>query len=213
MWGQSSLEAYNELLFGYLGGEVAALQQRKAEYDEARRLSDGSVTCGGYSGSDAGSVAALGVERRQGPLQPLLGRRVHCTQGLAPKRLRNETMGQFNQGRQPKKGVSRRRGGTRRRRQGHGKWNMPGFSVDPGGGVLVAGRYTIEAVQSQVIQQGPVGKETWLAVDLRRGKGGEKVTGWMQSSELQRRAAGNVVWLARLRGKARQGWSVDGHNW
>ena len=36
MWEQSSLEAYNKLLFGCLGGEVAALQQRKAEYDEAR---------------------------------------------------------------------------------------------------------------------------------------------------------------------------------
>ena len=46
-----------------------------------------------------------------------------------------------------------------------------------------------------------------------RGKGGKKVTGWMQSSELKRRAAGNVDWLARLRGKAREGWSVEGHNW
>ena len=90
---------------------------------------------------------------------------------------------------------------------------MPGFSVDPGGGVLVAGRYTVEAVQSQVILQGPAGREIWLAVDLRRGKGGEKTTGWMQSSELQRRAAGNADWLARLRGKAREGWSVEGHNW
>ena len=106
--------------------------------------------------------------------------------GLAPKRLRNETMGQRNQGKQQKRGVDRRRsrGGTGRRGQGHGKWSMPGFSVDPGGGVLVAGRYTVEAVQSQVILQGPVGKEIWLAVDLRRGKGGEKATGWMQSSEL-----------------------------
>ena len=149
----------------------------------------------------------------------MLGKRVQRVEsalhpgGLAPKRLRNETMGQFNQGRQQKKGVSRRRGGTGRRGQGHGKWNMPGFSVDPGGGVLVAGRYTVEAVQSQVVQQGPAGKEIWLAVGLRRGKGGEKVTGWMQSSELQRRAAGNVDWLARLRGKARECWSVEGHNW
>jgi hypothetical protein len=90
----------------------------------------------------------------------LLGKRVQRVEsalhpgGLAPKRLRNETMGQFNQGRQQKRGVSRRRGGTGRRGQGHGKWSMPGFSVDPGGGVLVAGRYTVEAVQSRVIQQG-----------------------------------------------------------
>jgi hypothetical protein len=83
-------------------------------------------------------------------------------------------MRHFNQCRQQKKGVSRRRGGTGRRGQGHGKWNMPGFSVDPGGGVLVAGKYTVEAVQSQVILQGPAGREIWLAVDLRRRKGGGK---------------------------------------
>ena len=69
---------------------------------------------------------------------------------------------------------------------------MPGFGVDPGGGVLVAGRYTMGAIQSQVILQGPAGREIWLAVDMRRGKGGEKVTGWMQSSELQRRAEVNA---------------------
>ena len=90
---------------------------------------------------------------------------------------------------------------------------MPGFIVDPGGGVLVAGRYTVEAMPSQVIQQGPAGREIWLAVDLRREKGGEKVTGWMQISELQRRAAGNTDWLARLKGKAGEGWSVEDHNW
>jgi hypothetical protein len=90
---------------------------------------------------------------------------------------------------------------------------MPGFSVDPGGAVLVAGRYTVGAVQSQVILQGPAGREIWLGVDLRRGRGGVKITGWMQSGELQRRAAGNADWLARLRGKGREGWSVEGHRW
>ena len=122
-------------------------------------------------------MAELVVERRQDPLQPLLGKRVERVEsalhprGLAPKRLRNETMGQFNQGRQQKKGVSRRRGGTGRRGQGHGKWSMSGFNVDPGGGVQVAGRYAVKAVQSQVVQQGPADKEIWLAVGLRRGKG------------------------------------------
>ena len=101
LWEQSSLEAYDELLFGCLDGEVATLQQRKAEYDEARRQSGGSDTSGGYSDSDSGSVAELVVERRQGSLQPLLGKRVKRVEsalhpgGLAPKRLRNETMGQF----------------------------------------------------------------------------------------------------------------------
>ena len=40
-----------------------------------------------------------------------------------------------------------------------------------------------------------------------------KVTGWMQSGELQRRAAGRADWLTRLRGKDRKGWSVENHNW
>ena len=210
LWEQSSLGTYNELLFGCLDGEVAALQQRKAEYDEAKRQSDGSDTCGGCSDSDSGSVAELVVERRQGSLQPMLGKRVRRVESalhtaeLAPKRLRNGTMGQYSQGRQQKKGMDRRRGGIGRRGQGHGKWSMPGFSVDPGGGLLVAGRYTVEAIQSQVIQQGPAGKEIWLADDLRRGKGGEKVIAWMQRNELQRGAAGNDDWLARLPGKARE---------
>ena len=51
---------------------------------------------------------------------------------------------------------------------------MPGFSVDPGGAVLVAGRYTVKAVQSQVTLQGTAGRETWLGVDLLRGRGGRR---------------------------------------
>ena len=43
LWEQGSLEAHNELLFGCLDDEVEALQQRKAEYDEERRLSDGHM--------------------------------------------------------------------------------------------------------------------------------------------------------------------------
>ena len=57
------------------------------------------------------------------------------------------------------------------REQSNGKWNMPGFSVDPGGAVLVAGRYTVKAVQTQVILQGNAGRETWLGVDLLEGGG------------------------------------------
>ena len=45
------------------------------------------------------------------------------------------------------------------------------------------------------------------------GRGGVKITGWMQSGELQRRAAGSADWLARLRGKGREGWSVEDHRW
>ena len=48
---------------------------------------------------------------------------------------------------------------------------MPGFRVDPGGAELVAGRYTVKAVQTQVTLQGDAGRETWLGVDLLRGGG------------------------------------------
>ena len=35
----------------------------------------------------------------------------------------------------------------------------------------------------------------------------------MHSGELQRRAAGDAGWLARLRGRGREGWSVEDHSW
>ena len=78
---------------------------------------------------------------------------------------------------------------------------MLGFSVDPGGAMQVTGSYTVKAVQPQVTLQGTAGRETWLGVDLLRGRGGGKATGWMQSSKLQKRAAGDAGWLARLRGR------------
>ena len=42
-----------------------------------------------------------------------------------------------------------------------------GCSADPGSAVMMVGIYTMEAVQAQVILQGPAGRETWLGVDLR----------------------------------------------
>ena len=45
LWEQDSLEALNELLFGSLDGEVGALQERKAVYDEERRPSAGRDSC------------------------------------------------------------------------------------------------------------------------------------------------------------------------
>ena len=73
----------------------------------------------------------------------------------------------------------------------------------------------MKAVQTQVTLQGAAGRETWLGVDLLRGSGGGggKVTGWMQSCELQERAAGDAHWLARLRGRGKEGWSVEEHRW
>ena len=82
---------------------------------------------------------------------------------------------------------------------------MPGFSVDPGSAVQVAGNYLVGAVQTQVTMQGNAGRETWLGVGLLRGGRGGKATGWMQSYKLQGRAAGSADWLARLGG---EGWGV-----
>ena len=66
LWEQGSLEAYNELLFGYLDGEVEALQQRKAEYDEERRLSEGSDSC--WSGANSDSDSAAEIEAGTEPI-------------------------------------------------------------------------------------------------------------------------------------------------
>ena len=60
------------------------------------------------------------------PLQP---------RGLAPKRMRDATRCQDGRGRQQQKRGSRRQGGSGGKRQGDGKWSMPGFSADPGGTV------------------------------------------------------------------------------
>ena len=76
LWEQGSLEAYNELLFGCFDDEVEALQRRKAQYDEAKRLSDGSDSCWGYSGSDSGSEAGFEVGTGSLPLG-VLWRRFH----------------------------------------------------------------------------------------------------------------------------------------
>ena len=63
LWEQGSLEAHNEWLFGCLDGEVVALQQRKAEYDEERRLSEGSDSCWSGADSDTDSAAELEVDK------------------------------------------------------------------------------------------------------------------------------------------------------
>ena len=59
--GQGSLEAYSRVLFGHLDGEVWALRQRKADYGEARRLSDGSGSCWSNTGSGSDSAAEIEV--------------------------------------------------------------------------------------------------------------------------------------------------------
>ena len=217
LWEQDSLEALNEVLYGSLEGEVRALKRRKADYDEARRQSDGSDSCWSGADSDSDSAAELevvdepsaleGAAAEQGVVEPLRPR------GLAPKRVRDRTTEQDGRGKQQQRRKDSGKGEAGRKQQRGGKWSMPGFRVDPGGAELVAGRYTVKAVQTQVSLQGDAGRETWLGVDLLRGGGREKITGWMHSGELQRRAAGDAGWLARLRGRGREGWSVEDHSW
>ena len=60
---------------------------------------------------------------------------------------------------------------------------MPGFSADPGGIVMVTGSYIGNLIQSQVVHQGPAGREILSGDDPR--KGGTKLTCWVQSGELQ----------------------------
>ena len=59
LWEQGSLEAYTEVLFGNLDADVEALQQRKAVYDEERRLSEGSDSCWSNAGSDSDSATEI----------------------------------------------------------------------------------------------------------------------------------------------------------
>ena len=57
------MEAQNEVLAGLLEGEVRALKQRKADYDEARRQSDGSDSYWSGTDSDTDSAAELEVDK------------------------------------------------------------------------------------------------------------------------------------------------------
>ena len=62
LWKQGSLEAYNRVLFGHFDGEVWALRQRKADYDETMRLSDGTDSCWSNTGCDSDSAAEIEVD-------------------------------------------------------------------------------------------------------------------------------------------------------
>ena len=190
------------------GVEAAAVLEAAAGVEAAAVLEAAGVV-----------EAAAVVAGRQGSLQRSQRKRGLKVEsalvpgGLAPKRLRKEVSWRFNTGRRQKKGKGRRRGGGVNGGRRQGRWSMPGFRVDPGGAGLIDGGYIVQAVQTQVTIQGAAGRETWLGVDLLRGGSGVKVTGWMHSGELQRRAAGDAGWLARLRGRGREGWSVEDHSW
>ena len=66
LWEQDTLEAYNELLFGSLDAEVEAVQQRRAIYDEERRLSEGSDSCWSGAESDSNNAAEMGGGEGEG---------------------------------------------------------------------------------------------------------------------------------------------------
>ena len=64
------MEAHNEVLFGHLEGEVRALKQRKADYDEARRLSDGGDPCWNDSDGGSGNETAPELDIHRQPSSP-----------------------------------------------------------------------------------------------------------------------------------------------
>ena len=65
LWEQGSLEAHDEVLFGHLEGEVRASKQRKANYDETRRLHEGSDSC--WIDSEGDSCNETAPELGTGP--------------------------------------------------------------------------------------------------------------------------------------------------
>ena len=67
----------------------------------------------------------------------------------APKRVRGEAGGRDGRTKQQQqRRGSRQQGGAGGERQGNGKWNMPGFSANPGGRVMATGSYIVKSVQS-----------------------------------------------------------------
>jgi hypothetical protein len=96
LWEQDSLEAQNEVLAGFLEGEVRALKQRKADYDEARRQSDGSDSCWSGADSDSDSAAELEVAVEPSALEGAAAEQGEAEslrpKGLTPKRLRDRTI-------------------------------------------------------------------------------------------------------------------------
>ena len=129
LWEQDSLEALNEVLAGCLEGEVRALKQRKADYDEERRQSEGSDSCWSGADSDSDSAAELEVinepsalesaAEEQGVVEP------PRPKGLAPKRLRDRATEQDGRGKQQQKRKGGGKEGAGKEQQS--KWSMTGF--------------------------------------------------------------------------------------
>ena len=91
--------------------------------------------------------------------------------------MRGGSKGQHGRGKQQQKRREGQQRGASGGRQGSGKWSMPGFNVEPGSAMMVAGNYVVKAAQTQIILQGAAGREIWLGVGLCRG--GVNLTGWM----------------------------------
>ena len=224
--------AQNEVLSGNLEGGVT-LKQRKADYDEARRLS-GSDSC--WSDSDGGSDNETAPELDIGP-STLEGAGVAVAQegdleeeglGSLQHQGKETAMPRKRVQREEQAGGTKRRGGLRgagqaggkkrRPRQGRatqgqtvGKCYLEGFCTSPGGIKPVACKYAVGAVESQVWVQGAAGTEVRLGVKPTGTKG--SVIGSMLSGKLQRLVGGNNRWCDRPRGKGKEGWMVQSHRW
>ena len=179
------------MLSGLLEDEVRALRQSRADYDEARRPSEGSDSCWSDSGGDSSSESTpeldIGLPTPQGAgvvgagvvgvEEVLLQHQGRAAAAARKRRQREEQTGGTK--RRGGQGGAGQAGGKRRRRkqgraplkQARGKWQLEGFSTSPGGIKPVAGSYAVGAVESQVWVQGQAGREVWLGVKLTGNMG------------------------------------------
>ena len=165
LWEQESLEAQNEVLSGLPEDEVRALRQRRADYDEARRLSEGSDSCWSDPADDSGSESApeldTGLPALEGAEEvgaEVVGEEKVTLQhqgratAVARKRVQREEQpggtkrrgGQWGEGHAGgKKRWQRQRRASQR--QTGGKWHLDEFGTSPGGTKPVAGNYAVGA--------------------------------------------------------------------
>jgi hypothetical protein len=194
---------------------LRALRRRKAEYDEARRLSDGSDSC--WSDPDGDSDNESTPELDIGPPAPeeaevgavVVGEEVATLQhqdSAAEHRKRVQREEQIGgvkrrggQGGAGQAGGKKRRQRQRRasQKQTGGKWHLEGFSTSPGGTKPVDGSYAVGVVESQVWVQGTTDREAWLGVKLVPREQGE-----CHRVDIQRKAAETGGWKQQVAGQA-----------
>ena len=147
------------------------MKQRKADYDEARRLSDGSDSCWSDSDGDSGNETAPELDIGPPTLEgagamtaqegDLMGEGLGSLQyqdrpaAVHRKRVQREEQAGGTKRRGGLRGAGqaggkkRRQGqGTAAQRQAVGRWHLEGFCTSPGGTRPVAGKYAVGAVES-----------------------------------------------------------------